>query len=73
MLGRHQQGALNVCRPIGFRALETASIARDAAQCSETPSPQNETRKQVDKEVVFLEWIDAMVLAAVMQEKRSNG
>lgn len=73
MLGRHQQGALNVCRPIGFRALETASIARDAAQCSETPSPQNETRKQVDKEVVSLQWIDAMILAAVMQEKRSNG
>lgn len=73
MLGRHQQGALNVCRPIGFRAIETASIARDAAQCSETPSPQNKTRKPVKEEVVSLEWMDVMILAAVMQEKRSNG
>lgn len=73
MLGRHQQGALNVCRPIGFRALETASIARDAAQCSGTPSPQNEARKQVDEKIVSLEWIDVMILAATMQEKRSNG
>ena len=73
MLGRHQQGALNVCRPIGFRALETASIARDAAQCSETPSPQNKTRKPVKEEVVSLEWMDVMILAATMQEKRSNG
>lgn len=68
----HQQGALDVCCPIGSRLVETASIERVATQRSDCTLRKWTRKGDVYRELLF-DSECVVILPALMKEQACDG